>query len=99
MSVTFSESEMLIYLIVLTYYGMNVKYEEIFFYPYHLFLQRRRHKSEIYIFKSFILLQHIGQNMYEGTCYNQAILLGDMMEVSMHEFQCIFIPLLLCKIS
>lgn len=31
MSVTFSESEMLIYLIVLTYYGMKVKYEDIFF--------------------------------------------------------------------
>lgn len=71
------------------------------FYPYHLFRKRRRHKSDtsIYIFKSFILLQNIGQNMYEGICHNQAILLGNLMEVSMHEFQCIFIPLLLCKIS
>lgn len=31
LNVTFSESEMLIYLIVLTYYGIKVKYEEIFF--------------------------------------------------------------------
>lgn len=101
LNVTFSENEMLIYWIVLTYYGLKVKYEEIFFYPYHLFRTKRRHKSDtsIYIFKSFILLQNIGKNMYEEICYHQVILLGNLMEVSMHEFQCIFIPLLLCKIS
>lgn len=70
-------------------------------YQYHLFRKRRRHNSDtsIYIFKSFILLQNISQSMYEGICHNQAILLGNLMEVSMHEFQCIFIPLLLCNIS
>lgn len=76
---------------------MKVKYEDIFF--IHTIYSVREDDTKVIYFNSFIVLHNIGQNMYEGTCYNQAILLGNMMEVSMHEFQCIFIPLLLCKIS
>lgn len=52
LNVTFSESEMLIYLIVLTYYGMKVKYEEIFIHTIYSVREDDTTVILVYIFLS-----------------------------------------------